>query len=61
MGFLQSDVFLRLISFIFLPAAVAVKNFAAPNTIAYHIADGIIAVVAGIGAYSSTGREKRVE
>jgi len=53
---LHADWFLRLVSLVLVPAAVALKGLTPSHTIAYQIADVVLGVGAGLGIYSSTGR-----
>lgn len=53
---LHQDKTLKLISLILLPAALAVKAFAAPHTIAHQVSDYLLGLGAAFGVYSTTGR-----
>lgn len=49
------DIILKIAGLVLLPASIAVKAFASPNTVAYHVADYVQQVLVGLGIYSSTG------
>lgn len=54
---LHADWFLKAVALVLMPAALAVKGLTPSHTVAYHIADVVLGVGAGLGIYSSTGRE----
>jgi hypothetical protein len=53
MSFLTNPWLLKILSLVILPAAIATKGIASPNTIAHKVADYIIQVLVGVGIYSS--------
>jgi hypothetical protein len=54
MGALFSNpLFLKILSLVILPAAIATKGIASPNTIAHKVADYLIQILVGVGVYSS--------
>lgn len=59
LDFLHNDMFLKIAGLIVGPAAIAVKSFCPPYTVASHAADYALQGLALLGVYSTTGRTAR--
>lgn len=58
LGWLHSDAALKAAAAL-VSVAIAVRAASSEHTIAWQVADAVVALGAALGVYSTTGREKK--